>query len=336
MSEIHYFPRYSQPENVVTNNTLLLLLRLHQFNRFKFEQFMDLVCEDQEIELAGSWLQFRQQMGSGKSVVDGFIAQDSLKIAVETKLKGSFDSQQLENHFGVFHGEQHKVLILLSPALAEIPTAQLVLLRRQAELQDIQLIHASFHDIVMKVRRCLSEHDEEMRALISDYESFCSELGLLPRDQYTLFVPPCGRSFEMNERLRLYYCPATWSRRKAKYIGIYKDRKVRAIGEISKTAVCTIDVPHCVVTVDGDTVALTPEEKERIIDATNDARSYGWDITSGHKFYLCDSMGPTEFRKTSSGGIMGHRYFDLEHVLGSSLPKDLTSLATALRGHEWK
>jgi hypothetical protein len=336
MSEIHYFPRYSQPENVVTNNTLLLLLRLHQFNRFKFEKFMDLLCEDQEIELASSWLQFRQQKGTGKSVVDGFISQDSLKIAVETKLKGSFDPRQLENHFAIFRDEQHKVLILLSPALGEIPTAQLALLRHKAESQNIQLVHASFNDIVIKTRQCLSEHDEEMCALVSDYESFCSDLGLLPRDQYTLFVPPCGKSFEVNERLHLYYCPATWSRRKAKYLGIYKERNVRAIGEISKTAACTIDVPHRAVTVIDDIVALTPGEKERIIEATIDARSRSWDITAGHKFYLCDSMELTEFRKTSSGGIMGHRYFDLEHILGSSLPKDLTALAAALREHEWE
>ena len=37
MSEIHYFPRYSQPENVVTNNTLLLLLRLHQYKKLQYE-----------------------------------------------------------------------------------------------------------------------------------------------------------------------------------------------------------------------------------------------------------------------------------------------------------
>lgn len=41
MSEIHYFPRYSMQENVVTNNSLLLLLRLYQYNRYKFEKFME-------------------------------------------------------------------------------------------------------------------------------------------------------------------------------------------------------------------------------------------------------------------------------------------------------
>jgi hypothetical protein len=86
MSEIHYFPRYSQPENVVTNNTLLLLLRLREYSRFKFEKFMESLCGDEDVQLASSWLRFQQQKGTGKSIVDGFIAQDSVKIAVETKL----------------------------------------------------------------------------------------------------------------------------------------------------------------------------------------------------------------------------------------------------------
>src|ERR1035437_4842147 len=124
MSEIHYFPRYSQPENVVTNNTLLLLLRLYQYNRFKFERFMELICADEEVQLASSWLQFRQQKGTGKSIVDGYISQDSIKIAVETKLTETFDPAQLENHLAVFAAEQHKLLILLSPTLGEISKSQ--------------------------------------------------------------------------------------------------------------------------------------------------------------------------------------------------------------------
>jgi hypothetical protein len=54
MSEVHYFPRYSQPENVVTNNTLLLLLRLREYSRYKFENFMEKLCGDEDVQLASS------------------------------------------------------------------------------------------------------------------------------------------------------------------------------------------------------------------------------------------------------------------------------------------
>lgn len=336
MSEIHYFPRYSQPENVVTNNTLLLLLRLHQYNRFKFEKFMELICADEEVQLATSWLQFRQQKGTGKSIVDGYIAQDSIKIAVETKLSEAFDPAQLENHLAVFGAEQHKLLILLSPTLGEIPKSQLVQVRQGAMSRNIPVVHTSFEDIVDKTRSCLSEHDEEMLALVSDYESFCSDLNLLPRDQYTLFVPPCGQSFGANEEFRLYYCPATWSRRKARYLGVYAQKTVRAIGQITKIVVCEVDIASgSVAAADGEMV-LTQEEKVRILKATEEARVRDWDISNGHRFYLCDTFQPTDYHKTSRGGIMGHRYFDLEKVLGSKVPEDVSILAAMLRQHEWK
>jgi hypothetical protein len=155
-----------------------------------------------------------------KSILDGFIAQDSIKIAVETKLTEAFDPIQLENHLAVFRDEQHKLLILLSPSLGAISSSQLALVREGAMSRNIQVIHTSFENIVEKARNCLSEHDEEMLALVIDYESFCSDMDLLPRDEYTLFVLPCGQSFVANERFRLYYCPVTWSRRKAKYLGV--------------------------------------------------------------------------------------------------------------------
>jgi hypothetical protein len=337
MSDVHYFPRYSQPENVVTNNTLLLLLRLREYNRFKFEEFMEAICADQEVQLASSWLQFCQQKGTGKSVVDGFIAQDSIKIAVETKLTETFDPVQLDKHLALFGAEQHKLLILLSPLLGAIPGRQLALVRDRAKLRNIQVVHTSFEEIVDKARNCLSMHDEEMVALVDDYEAFCSDMNLLPRDQYTLFVPPCGQSFEDNQEFRLYYCPATWTRRNAKYLGIYKEKRVRAIGRIVKVVACNVNLGANTATVLSDgPETVTAEEEQRILGASRNAQNHGWDLSVGHKFYLCDALEETAFRKTTSGGIQGHRYFDLEKVLGGEIPDSVGELAEQLRQHTWK
>ncbi len=54
------------------------------------------------------------------------------------------------------------------------------------------------------------------------------------------------------------------------------------------------------------------------------------------KFYLCDAMVETEFSKTSPGGIMGHRYFDLGEVLNGEIPTDIGKLATQLRQCTWE
>ena len=58
MSSIHYFQRYSQPENVDTNNTLLLLSRLYHESPNKFKAFLNDLLNDYDIE-AG--IQFNKQ-----------------------------------------------------------------------------------------------------------------------------------------------------------------------------------------------------------------------------------------------------------------------------------
>ena len=336
MSEIHYFPRYSVPENLVTNNTLLLLLRLHEYSRAKFEKFMAAVCRGREVALPGFGLQFRQQVAVENGVVDGYVAQDSVKIVVETKLTGSLDPDQLRKYLAVFRPEQHNLLVLLSPSLGAAAGRQLESVGAQAEGRNVQVVHTSFEGVVAGARECLSEHDEEMHALVDDYESFCSGMGLLPRDAYTLFVPPCGQSFAENEQFGLYYCPSTWSRRKAKYLGIYAKRTVRAIGEIAKVVACDVNVEAGTVTVPSGSHAPAAEEEQRILGAARGARVRGWDLAAGYSFYLCDALEATDFRKRSPGGIQGHRYFDLEKdVFGGQIPSGLADMALLLRHHTW-
>jgi hypothetical protein len=350
MSEVHYFPRYSQPENFVTNNTLLLLLRLHEYNHFKFEKFMGALCGEQEVQLAGSLgLQFQQQKGTGKSVVDGFIAQDSIKIAVETKLSEAFEAAQLENHLALFGTEQNKLLILLSPALGETSTLEIVaFVRANALPRNIQVIHTSFEEIVNKCRGCLSEHDEEMLALVDDYESFCSGMDLLPRDRYTIFVPPARLSLPANLQFRLYYCPVERSIRKARYLGVYANKSVQAIGQIAKIVACNVNLSDGRVTVAAEATSVTQEEERRIVEACREALTRDWDLSTGYKFYLCDVMEETDFRKTTAGGIMGQRYIDLGEdafPIGSgpsgprgiaNIPTDVRELAQLLRQYGWE
>lgn len=185
-----------------------------------------------------------------------------------------------------------------------------------------------------RARECLSPHDEEMAALVDDYESFCSDRDLLPTDRRTLFVPPCGQSSADNEEFLLYYYPATSYRRKAKYLGVYKDRRVQAIGRILKVVASNVDLDTRTVTVQG-TGGLTNEEERRVLGATEKAQGRGWDTSTGHKFYLCDAMEATDFRKETPGGLPGHRYFDLEIVLGSKIPESLNELAARLRDCTW-
>ena len=127
------------------------------------------------------------------------------------------------------------------------------------------------------------------------------------------------------------------TRRKARYLGIYKGKCVWAIGRIVKVAACNINFDAKTVTALPDGAeAVTAEEEQRILGAGRKAHERGWDLSMGHKFYLCDAMEETAFRKTSPGGIMGHRYFDLQEVLDvKTLPSTLNELGQRLRQHTW-
>ncbi len=154
-------------------------------------------------------------------------------------------------------------------------------------------------------------------------------------EEFTLFVPPCGLSHEVNQTLRLYYCPENRAIRNARYLGIYKERAVTAIGRITKVVRCTVDIGTKSVSVLDRDQWLTPDEQKRIVEAAIEAKDRNWDITSGHKFYLCDAMEKTEFAKSSSHGIRGHRMFDLSGVLGGSVPPNLKGVADSLRKAHW-
>ena len=86
MSEIHYFQRYSQPENVITNNTLLLLQRLYQYRPRLLQDTLAALFDDTQTTLSVG-VSMNQQVQVGEhGIPDGALAQDSFRLLIETKL----------------------------------------------------------------------------------------------------------------------------------------------------------------------------------------------------------------------------------------------------------
>lgn len=334
MSIIRYFARYSQKENLVTNNTLLLLLRFYNNSPLKFQRLMDQLFAEQDPTLASAWLRFEQQTPTGKSVVDGYIKQESVRIAVETKLYDDFDVNQLKRHMNILSDAQHKLLVLLSPSAPSVTVGESV--RQLAQEAGIHIILTSFEDIISRAKLLVPEYDEEMTALVEDYEAFCSETEILPTDNYTMFVPPCGQSFDDNKEFSLYYCPVGYNRRKTAYLGVYSNRAVQLIGKIKKVVACDVGADGQTVQAEDNASDLTDDEKRTIVGVVRAAKCRrNWDISTGHKFFLCDGLAETDFQKATRGGIQGHRYVDLREHLKSGIPTTVQELANALRGHRW-
>jgi hypothetical protein len=104
VTNVFYFARYSQRENFATNNTLLLMYRLYEISRRRFQEFLTkLLDETADAPIAALGLQMSQQEPSGKSILDGFLYQSAVRIGIEAKGLGvEFDKAQLLNHLGRF------------------------------------------------------------------------------------------------------------------------------------------------------------------------------------------------------------------------------------------
>lgn len=312
MTHIHYFPRYSQKENFCTNNSLLLMYRLYQFNQLRFEKFLKILLTDAATDTTDPFealgLQFQQQMPTGESVADGFLYQDSIRILIETKRSAdAFGTDQLHRHLSGFASGVGGFLILLSPERAKIRDKDWAALVSAANAKNVTLACVTFEEIITAARKCLHDYDEDMQLLVDDYEDFCSNEDLLPEDRWTIFVPPCGPSHEINILCRLYFCPEHWNRRKAKYFGMYYEKAVRYIGEIGKIVACEFGEQGYVV---NENTALTSEEKARIEDARQRSKTLGWDLGAPlHKFLplrsaIGDKLLQTDHRWNSRAPIL--------------------------------
>ena len=338
MSEIRYFPRYSQRENIVTNNTLLLFRHLYEVSRDAFARFIGrLGAEDDEVaqevgQIASAiGLNFAQQIGTGKSIVDGWIEQKPLKIAIETKLGSGFWMDQLARHAGVLRDSpDNRLLLLLNPTRLINPSVEDV----RRKIQDATVLHVTFADIVSAANECFADYGMSVQSEIAEFERFCGDTGLLPTDEFRMFAPPCKASFEENMNYRLYYNSADTFFRGSRYLGVYDRKAVRAIGHIGRRVVCDVDLESGEVVVqNGD--ALSEDERRRVVATVESSRQRGWDLARNHQWFLCDDWAETEFRKKSKGGSRGHRYFDLREYVGEPIP-DLKTVAARLREKDWE
>ncbi len=83
---ISQFQKYSQKENAVTNNVLLMLSRLNDLNVIYYKSIIERLNEGNEQQ--NYYLQpiFSQQRGVGNGIIDGHIEVMASKILIETKL----------------------------------------------------------------------------------------------------------------------------------------------------------------------------------------------------------------------------------------------------------
>ena len=342
MSSLHYFQRYSQKENVVTNNTLGLFTQLYRDSPSRLEDLLGKLIDGVSVDVGVS---MQQQTTERSSVPDGALTQSSFRVVLETKTGESFSVDQLERHLDAFKDEEQRILLLLSPrGLDEAEHAEV---KRKLESQDKGVTFAAveFADVVDALigggneeeegDPLVSEYEQDLYELVVDYKNFCSEVGLLPDDDL-MYAVPCGDTHELNFKYDLYYHPVSRGYQKHQYVGIYYDMSIRGIGKIEHTVHANLFDGE----LEGEGLKeLTEGEKERIRGAIKSAPEMaGHSVEQDHEFLVVDKFHETDFRKKSNYGMRGPQYFSLRDHLEIGEHRDLPAtgeIAKKLRGASW-
>ena len=346
MANVHYFQRYSQKENVVTNNTLLLLSRIYHYSPATYENLLNSTLDDVDLTVGPSFSQQeggRNQDGTG-SIPDGTISQASFRVVIETKLHGDAYASQLVRHLDRFQNADTQVLLLVDkdePSDGLIQDVKEAITEHDEETaRQVIFRTTTFSELIDATREEIPPHAAEIVDMIGDYEDFCTGLGLIPSAPYKMRVVPCGDTLEENIEHGVYYHPASRSYSSLGCLGLYKQKSVRAVGKPIKTVQARLGENRMAEIIDFDKEP-TEEEIQRIEAAAIDGyESRGYDLNEDRLYFLVDKFYRTDedgtgFSKESPYGLPGEKHFDLRDVLETEDLPDPAEVARLLAERTW-
>lgn len=337
MAVLNQFQHYSQGENTVTNNILLMLSNLYEINPKYYEEFVKGLTEDSDqYEVIPS---FRQQIGNrGNGIIDGHIQIKASKIIIETKLHGLEWIDKLLKYSQSFDPNEYKLLLHLSTSRYSVSEIELIE-RKLGELKDLGKINfqsITYQDLVDQLKELANNYQYEhyLQRLYDHFESYCVGMSLMPRNGNVLRAMACGQSYELNIKHQFYFDLASRGYSDFKYLGIYKWKSVRYIGSVENIIEADWD-ESTGLNIKDSKFTVTDSQKKRLEDAIIDTIDDGWDVDKDHRFFLLNGFTQTDFKKTSPGGIFRVRYFNLE-MLMDKMPEDINSIANELRSKTWE
>lgn len=336
MALLNQFQTYSQKENAVTNNILLMLSRLYQISPRYYEDYLAAITDDSEgCKVVPS---FAQQVGNhGNGIIDGFIHLPASKVIIETKLSSLEIKAKLLKYTDSFEAGEHKVLLHLSSHVYSSAEEQEINdeLKKVTKGTPVYFYSKTFEDFAIQLEQLsiANPYDLNLRNLSNDFREYCESNGLIARDRYMLRAMACGQSFGLNVKHQFYFDDANKGYSAFSYLGIYARKSVRYIGEVENVIVTNYSAEGGLEVVKSRH-QVTEEQTIRLLAAINESVAHGWQIEVGHRFFLLKKFYQTDFKKTSPGGIFRVRYFNLKDVL-KDVPAETREIAEGLRKKTW-
>lgn len=330
MSRLSYFQRYSQAENHATNNTLLIFRHFYRYSPLKLQQVLTALL-DTEPSIG---LSFELQVQGQQSVPDACIRQEPMNLYIETKRGEKLNVEQIQRHLESIKSKtSSQNNFLLGITKEPLSPNETEYLYRVAKHEGVTFATVTFSQIVQALSTQCAEYEVELKEILEDYSSYLGEEGLLEERFNRMIVVPCGDSYPDNKQYKLYYEPIGRPCKSNRYIGIYTNKQIIYVGKIEAIIICDYLRGESIFHTEKGT--CREAHRYRIKEAI-EAIAYHNLKETQHRFYLVDEFVETRVHKTSSGGVLGPRYVDLEKI---ALPeyssgKDYTSaeLATLLQG----
>lgn len=333
---ISQFQKYSQKENTVTNNVLLMLSRLNDLNVNYYKSIIERLNEGNEQQYYYPQPIFSQQRGMGEGIIDGHIEVKASKIVIETKLNSKEFVGKLIKYGKVFLENSQNQLWHLSSVRFE--GSEIVEIKKKLqELYpnlNIQFNSLLFSDLIENLEGIYEEntHDMELKLLLEDFSNYCVESNLISNEAYKLLFVPTGFSYDWNKKHKIYYCPVSWHSQKFKFFGLYNWKSVRTISRIEKVIVADYDAKNneLIIHSSGHSEYQVQRLKNGLSELAEDHQGLKYYILPENEFF------ETDFRKTSPGGIQGYRYKDLRDYIKLDDCNGVKDIANKLRGETWR
>ncbi|MEL7119909.1 MAG: hypothetical protein AAFO07_10720 [Bacteroidota bacterium] len=337
MAVLNQFQQYSQGENTVTNNVLLMFSNLYEINPKYYEDYIKGLTEDSDnYEVIPI---FRQQVGSqGGGIIDGHIQVKATKIIIETKLHGLEWVEKLVKYGNSFEKNEYSLLFhLSSKRYSRKKISQIE--DKLSEITNVGKINfhsLTYQDLVDQLKELANSypHEKYLQRLNENFEAYCLGMQLMPRSKHVLRAMACGQSFDLNVKYQFYFDLASRGYRDFNYLGIYKWKAVRYIGKVENMIVADWNEKDGLIVKDSK-YEVTKDQKERLVKGIRASIEENWDIENDHRFFLLKDFEKTNFEKTSPGGIFRVRYFYLEDLL-DQIPSNMRDLATLLKSESWE
>ena len=173
----NYFQRYSERENVVTDNTMRLLNLLREYNINFYNCFLENIGVVNDNESLGVKIVIQEREIKNGSIPDAILMQVGYKIVVEAKLENNFDINQLKNHLRTFNSNaENKILLTIGKEMMHKNIFQEI--NEECCNINVKHINLTYSDIIRKMYEIVPGNDQFIK-IIKDYEIFCNDNNIL-------------------------------------------------------------------------------------------------------------------------------------------------------------